>query len=265
MIHHVCGDHEWAEGQCLHEAMTEPGEGKEWIDPASPAAETLRGLIFDRRWLNSRLLRSESSHRKFGSNGAGLLTVHVNNITHLQQAFHNLMTAYAPKRIGYKHDGYVARMESAYIDHNSHLDRPQMTTKDGWKVFSRKWSKRSARWHDVPVPSPKTYTYMHQVWMHDCVLVAAHCVPNVLTICIQSVCSLECSFNNAFPHCCLITDFLGIIAKSLYRRHMDCNATQVKSAVAKMLAPNIAHTPAPPTVELVEQHASRKRMRAAEI
>ena len=47
------------------------------------------------------------------------------------QAFHNLMTSYAPKRIGHKHDGYVARMEAAYIDHNSHLDREQMTTKMG--------------------------------------------------------------------------------------------------------------------------------------
>ena len=69
------------------------------------------------------------------------------------------MTAYAPKRIGYKHDGYVARMEAAYIDHNSHLDRPQLTTKDGKLVFTRKWNKRSARWHDVPVPTPKTYPY----------------------------------------------------------------------------------------------------------
>ena len=70
------------------------------------------------------------------------------------QSFHNLMTAYAPKRIGYKHDGYVVRMEAAYIDHNSHLDRPQLMTKDGKLVFTRKWSKRSARWHDVPVPYP---------------------------------------------------------------------------------------------------------------
>ena len=51
------------------------------------------------------------------------------------------MTGYAPKKIGYKHDGYVARMEAAYIDY-SHCNRAQMTT--GKKVFTRKWSKRSA-------------------------------------------------------------------------------------------------------------------------
>ena len=87
------------------------------------------------------------------------------------------MTSYAPKRIGYKHDGYVARMEAAYIDYNSHLDREQMTT-DGKKVFSRKWSKRSSRWHDVPVPCPKTFihsrcystcpAYLNEAWLYMC-------------------------------------------------------------------------------------------------
>ena len=33
--------------------MLEPGEGKTWIDPSSPTAESLRDLVFDRRWLNS--------------------------------------------------------------------------------------------------------------------------------------------------------------------------------------------------------------------
>ena len=46
-----------------------------------------------------------------------------------------------------------------YIDHNSHINRPQFTNKEGKKVFTRKWSKRSTRWHDVPMPSPKTYPY----------------------------------------------------------------------------------------------------------
>ena len=69
------------------------------------------------------------------------------------------MTGYAPKRIGYKHNGYVARMEAAYIDYNSHSNQSQMTTKDGKKVFTRKWSKRSTRWVDVPVPAPKQYPY----------------------------------------------------------------------------------------------------------
>ena len=50
VMHHVCEDHYWAEGQCQHEPMSDPGAGKQWIDPAATAAET--DLVFDRRWLN---------------------------------------------------------------------------------------------------------------------------------------------------------------------------------------------------------------------
>ena len=62
--------------------------------------------------------------------------------------------------------------------------------------------------------------------------------------------------------------FSDILAKALYRRHVDSSTTGmtgVKSSAANFLAPTIAPVPAPPTVGLVEQHVSRKRMRAAEI
>lgn len=69
----------------------------------------------------------------------------------------------------------------------------------------------------------------------------------------------DCVFNNYY------TD---IIAKALYRRHVDSaitSTTGVKSKAAKLLPANIAARPAPSTDELVEQHVSRKKMRAAEI
>ena len=56
----------------------------------------------------------------------------------------------------------------------------------------------------------------------------------------------DCLFNNYY------TD---IIAKALYRRHVDSaitSATGVKSKAAKVLAANIAARPAPPTDGLVE-------------
>ena len=76
------------------------------------------------------------------------------------QSFHNLILAYLPKRIGYKHDAYVAREQLAYLDHNHHLGRAQLHTQDGRPVFTRKWSKRSSRWTLVSVPVPKTYSYI---------------------------------------------------------------------------------------------------------
>ena len=48
----------------------------------------------------------------------------------------------------------------AYLDHNSHLDRPILKNKDGQEVYTRKWGKRSARWRMVPVPVPKKYEYI---------------------------------------------------------------------------------------------------------
>ena len=76
------------------------------------------------------------------------------------QSFHNLILSYAPKRIGYKHDAYVARVQLAFIDHNSHLSRQQLKTKDGKPVYTRKWGRRTSQWHVVPIPVPKTYSYV---------------------------------------------------------------------------------------------------------
>ena len=53
VIHHVCNSHEWACGRCLHEPMELPGEWREWLSAESPAAEVLREVIVDGRWLNS--------------------------------------------------------------------------------------------------------------------------------------------------------------------------------------------------------------------
>ena len=53
MIHHVCNSHEWACGKCQHDPIELPSEGQEWLAAESPAAESLRDIIFCNRWLNS--------------------------------------------------------------------------------------------------------------------------------------------------------------------------------------------------------------------
>ena len=67
---------------------------------------------------------------------------------------------------------------------------------------------------------------------------------------------------------CTCTLLADIIAKSLYRRRVDSSTTTVtgvRSRVAELLPSNIAARPAPSTAELVEQHVSRKKMKATEI
>lgn len=37
----------------MHDPIEQPGDSKIWLEKESPAAECLRGIIFDNRWLNS--------------------------------------------------------------------------------------------------------------------------------------------------------------------------------------------------------------------
>ena len=39
--------------KCQHDPFELPGEGREWLAAESPAAESLRDIIFCNRWLNS--------------------------------------------------------------------------------------------------------------------------------------------------------------------------------------------------------------------
>ena len=43
----------WATGKCMHDPIQQPTDGKVWLGNESPAADCLREIIFDTRWLNS--------------------------------------------------------------------------------------------------------------------------------------------------------------------------------------------------------------------
>lgn len=58
---------------------------------------------------------------------------------------------------------YVARVQFAFIDHNKHLNRPQLKTRDGKLVYTRKWGRRTSKWQVVPIPVSKTYSYMPEL------------------------------------------------------------------------------------------------------
>ena len=51
VIHHVCGEHEWENGQCSHGQLTEVEEGKQILAKDSKAAKELRKIVFDAQWL----------------------------------------------------------------------------------------------------------------------------------------------------------------------------------------------------------------------
>ena len=66
----------------------------------------------------------------------------------------------------------------------------------------------------------------------------------------------------------IIILYTELIAKTMYRLHMDINVTNsigIKSKDAARLPPNIASIPPPSTADLVQTHVSRKVMTAHEI
>ena len=53
IIHHVCGEHQWNEGECQHGPLTHLESGKTIIAKDSKAAKELRAIVFDKKWLKS--------------------------------------------------------------------------------------------------------------------------------------------------------------------------------------------------------------------
>ena len=48
----------------------------------------------------------------------------------------------------------------AALDHNMHSFRPQTTTKSGYLIIKKQYTKRTKRWHPEPVRAEKTYDYI---------------------------------------------------------------------------------------------------------
>ena len=53
MVHHVCGEHEWNEGQCSHGPLTGIEGGKEYLQMDSMAAKEQKKILLDQEWLES--------------------------------------------------------------------------------------------------------------------------------------------------------------------------------------------------------------------
>ena len=53
IVHHVCGEHKWNEGQCSHGPLIEMEGGKEYLEIDSKAAKELKKILLDREWLKS--------------------------------------------------------------------------------------------------------------------------------------------------------------------------------------------------------------------
>ena len=73
--------------------------------------------------------------------------------------FNSMLLKYAPKRVGFQNDAFTARTLLAAIDHNAHLHRKTLLTKDGNPKYNKVFSKRSSNWRVSVVKEDKTYDY----------------------------------------------------------------------------------------------------------
>jgi len=53
VLHHVCGDHKWAEGECKHSSEETPSNGKTYLKKSSKALAALRKVVLDKKWLSN--------------------------------------------------------------------------------------------------------------------------------------------------------------------------------------------------------------------
>ena len=53
VVHHICGEHEWLQGECSHGPLTCQEEDKTCLQKDSKAHQAVRDIVFDKEWLRS--------------------------------------------------------------------------------------------------------------------------------------------------------------------------------------------------------------------
>ena len=51
--HHVCGEHEWADGECTHGPLVSRENGKAFLEMDSQPHKAVRDIVADRTWLKT--------------------------------------------------------------------------------------------------------------------------------------------------------------------------------------------------------------------
>ena len=179
-----------------------------------------------------------------------------------------MILEYCSKRIGYRNDAFISRHQLACMDYNTHVERVQLKRKDGTLVFGRRWGKRTKRWHAVPVPVPKTYSYIPGSYLT--LTCTSFDVSKTISLKENKLLFAGSLSNKTYIllMLTLLPSPLDFIAKSLRRRHMDPNTVHesgIARSVTKLLPRDVAFIEAPSTADLVESHVIRMKMKQGQI
>lgn len=141
VLHHVCGDHKWAEGECKHSPEETPSNGKTYLKKSSKPLAALRKVVLDKKWLNNLAFYVRFRH------------------TSVLESYNSMLTKYAPKRMAFEYPYFIMRIMLAAFDHNMHLSRGQQLNAAGEERGHRKYSKRTQKFHAEMVKEEKAYSY----------------------------------------------------------------------------------------------------------
>ncbi|PFX15418.1 hypothetical protein AWC38_SpisGene20363 [Stylophora pistillata] len=53
VLHHVCGEHKWAEGECRHSPEETPSNGMTYLTKSSKALAAIIKVVLDKKWLSN--------------------------------------------------------------------------------------------------------------------------------------------------------------------------------------------------------------------
>ena len=53
VLHHVCGEHVWAESSCKHGPHVEEENARKTLEKSSKAMAALRKIVMDPKWLKN--------------------------------------------------------------------------------------------------------------------------------------------------------------------------------------------------------------------
>ena len=124
VVHHVCGEHEWACSSCNHGPLLNE-EPDDYLSKSDKCTEAFPEVVLDKKLLKSLPHYVLSRH------------------TGCLESFNGMLLKYIPKRNAFEYDYFIARTRLAAIDHNYHLFRPYAFMKDGRMVHHRKFFKRT--------------------------------------------------------------------------------------------------------------------------
>eukprot|EP00111_Clytia_hemisphaerica_P012466 TCONS_00036573-protein len=141
VLHHVCGKHVWAGGQCSHGDLKDEASKKP-LDKNSKAMEALRNAVLDKTFIDSLKFYTRFRH------------------TGQLESFNSMLLKYAPKRVAFSYKYFTDRMFLAAMDHNIHLSRKPVVTRYGRYLQRRKFSKRSKQWCAQSVKKAKNYPHL---------------------------------------------------------------------------------------------------------